>query len=328
VAKNATIRIKIKDVRTGASGYIDAARILSSMGYQENTNWQELEFNLSGTVNGFKDGNLVSGVPINTVSLAETEFLFMFVYAPNVSSDVKVDVDKIRWEKQSIPILEVKMKDSTGSDYSGNVSFGVVERGSTKWKVAEQYFEVNLNDMPLSPSWIQVYTDNMNGSASPRYTGIPTITNSPAGLVDVSTTTVVLPMCLRVSTQALSADKLVIYQNNEVLTDTPNSGYRCYLWMQDVHTKDKNTGNDIDFVTNKYSRIWNHGTVAETDTENGRGLQQEEAKFSGYATSAEDGRTPMFPICVYIGADFSSRVKVLKGHVYTTNTLTIELIYE
>lgn len=305
-AGNMSIRVKV-------NGY-EVGKTLTELGFVANGNWQQLSFPLSG-------GN------ITLSNLQKTDFLFMVIYTSNVSSDVKVDIDNIRWEKQSIPTLEVKMKDREGGSYTGDLSF-TVERGVTKWQVADQYFEVMLNDLPMSSSatangWIQIYTDNTNASANPRYTGIIDAENSPAGLVDESTTTVVLPMCWRVNPrEPLPSNELVIYQNEGILTNTPGGGYKCYLWMQDLATV------GFDPVTNMYARIWKHGTIAETDTANGRGVQYQENKFAGYSSSLEDGRTPMFPVYLYIGADFSSSLKVLKNHSYSTDTLTIELIYE
>lgn len=301
-----SVRIKVNGFEVG--------KTLTELGFVANGTWQEMSFPLEG-------GN------ITHTNLQNTDFIFMVIYTSNVSPDVKVDIDNIRWEKQSIPTLEVKMKDREGSSYTGDLSFDV-QRGITKWQVADQYFEILINNLPMSSSatangWIQIYTDNTNVSANPRYTGVIDVDNSPSGLVDESTTTVVLPMCWRINPrEPLPSNELVIYQNEGILTNTPGGGYKCYLWMQDLATV------GFDPVTNTYARIWNHGTIAETDTENGRGVQYQEATFGGYASSLSDGRTPIFPMYLYIGADFSSSIKVLKNHSYSTDTLTIELIYE
>ncbi|MDD5021902.1 MAG: hypothetical protein PHR82_07245 [Endomicrobiaceae bacterium] len=307
-----TVRIKVNST--------EVFRTLTSMGFVADGTWQELTFPLSGGV-------------ITPTNLQKTDYLFMVIYPTNMSPDVKVDIDNIRWEKKTIPTMEVKMKDRDGNPYTGDLSFAV-ERGITKWQVADQYFEVMLNDLPMSSSatangWIQIYTDNTNVSANPRYTGLIDADNSPSGLVDESATTVVLPMCWRVNPrEPFTDDELVIYQNEGILTNTPAGTFRCYLWMQDVETIDKNTSQKIDFSTNTYARVWNHGEEATTNTANGRGIQYQEAIFAGYSVGLIDGRTPMFPIYLYIGGDFSSSVKVLKDHAYSTNMLTIELIYE
>ncbi len=302
---------------------IEVRRTLTDLGLVTDGNWHQITFPL----------NTSSGVNLTQTNLQKTDFLFMGIYAPNVSSEVKVDIDNVRWEKQSIPTLEVKMKDRSGNYYSGDMSFDV-QRGVTKWQVANQCFEVMLNDMPFSSSgpvnaWIQIYTDNTNASANPRYTGVISKDSNPSGLVDEAASDVVLSTCWRaVAREPLAENELVIFQNGSILTNTSGGGYKCYLWMQDVESIDKETEVKFDFVTSKYARIWNHGSIVKTDDKDGRGVQTEEAKFAGYSSELSDGRKPLFPLYVYVGADFSSSSKVLKDHAYSTNRLFIELIYE
>lgn len=62
----------------------------------------------------------------------------------------------------------------------------------TQWQGAADYIELH-STTTASGSGVQMYTDNMNVSASPRFTGDNTQV-SPAGLVDGTTTVYTLPV--------------------------------------------------------------------------------------------------------------------------------------
>lgn len=165
--------------------------------------------------------------------------------------------------------------------------------GSTQWLAASAYVVVH-STITDSTGGIQIYTDNRNASASPRYVGV----GDPAGLVGYSSTdatasSTTLSMCWRIVDN--STTTLTIRQTGDTLyANELGSAYPCFLWMMDVGT----TGfaNGADYMTMKDSA---------------RGIQHAEATFG--STSSPD--------YVYFGANFTSAVT---PRTYKTNRLIIE----
>ena len=70
--------------------------------------------------------------------------------------------------------------------------------------VADQYIQLDTTINTLNGG-VQIYTDNHNAAATPRYTGlISSYTATPAGLVMVNDTTQKLPTAWRASTYTLT----------------------------------------------------------------------------------------------------------------------------
>lgn len=291
------------------SGYnivfkLSSATVFSGFDSSKIGQWQEVSLNLNSTTDS----------RITKDNMKRTSFLFLISYsANNISTSSILNIDNIRWEKENVStgmsLSLLNVEDNKKPD-DGKFSFNVdidVDLEDTNWKASDQYVKIDFNGLKFSttstvsyysPSYIRVYTNNT------QYTGKDT----HAGLINDSDTSSKLNACWRISTYTISKDKLKIYQEGDTLTDDLNVKplFNCFLWMQDWNELEKEQ--DIEKI--EYSRIWN----TESDP-NKRGFQFNEANFSSGG----------FPVYLYLGANFAN---ASPGSTYTTNTLTIELIYE
>lgn len=201
------------------------------------------------------------------------------------------------------------LRNSSDNSVASKLTWSDIDLGDTRWKAADQYLELDFTlysgayreDIDAWPYGVQIYTDNTNASAVPRYTG----TGNPAGLVDLSTTTRTLPMCWRIvdltttthimqgATDAISHQWVPDRLWEGQLTDQ----YPCYIWMLDKQSSDFENGM-------AYATAWDY-----------RGIQHAEMTFGG-------SRSPNY---VYFGADFSQAVGLRS---YSTDRLTVELFNE
>ena len=306
------------NLKVGIEGNAQYQKTLYELNFIADGNWHELTF------------------PVDSYALNNVKNLFIIsggsTYKNGEGTEVKypdgdtIYFDNIRWEKadigptgvMSLNMFEVKGNKElpSGSSFSFDVN---IDEDGLGWKVAKEYvkidFNLNFNEgaqkYDSCPCYIRIYTDNTGAGADPKYTGEDL---NPAGLINVGDTKVRLDMCWRVSNSLIDESNLKIYQykgedDNEHLSDKQNEG-NCYLWMQDISRKKKN-GNAGDAFDNIYSYIWNNGSDIII-----RGAQ-----FGEYTFSA-----PAFPLYVYLGAKFVNSVTA--GEIYSTNKLTIELLYE
>lgn len=168
--------------------------------------------------------------------------------------------------------------------------------GSTQWLAANAYVVIH-STITDSTGGIQIYTDNRNASANPRYVGVTG--TDPAGLVgysasDATASSTTLSMCWRIVDQ--STTTLTIRQTGDTLySNELGSAYPCFLWMKDVGTSGFVNGED--YITMK---------------ESARGLQHAESTFGVGCAS---------PDYLYFGANFTSAVT---PRTYKTNRLIIE----
>lgn len=185
----------------------------------------------------------------------------------------------------------------------------------TGWKVSDQYILLH-STITHSSGALQIYTNNYNNAvASERYSGVvnSSYSASPAGLVDMSTTTKVLPMCWRITTvdTATATSDLTIVQGP--VGPAPDyqvhlyaaqlggvaSDYPCFLWMLDKGMWGFGNGKDYAII-----RDMTHG------------IQHGEATWA---------MTNVSPLYVYLGADFSFATT---PNTYKTTSLTIEAYHD
>lgn len=209
-----------------------------------------------------------------TVNVVKTGSASLFVNVKRVSDNTPQPDDQVRWN---------------------------VNVNQDGWKIADQYLEVSFANVP--EFWgIQIYTDNKNLSANPKFTG----EGNPAGLVDVNRTTTALPLAWLVTDHVLteaernSADYLPVERSGA-------EGFTNYLWHYLV---DKNTKDDPKTFLNEsfdnakdYIALWNQLGIAWN--EGGR------AKKPGAAY-------------IYLASKFSV---TYAGASYRTSTLTFELYH-
>jgi hypothetical protein len=225
------------------------------------------------------------------------------------SAEFFVDNLVLKKPSTSTGFMSAVLKNRSDNSTAANLTWSGVTLGTTKWLAADQYIQLQTDyyDVVMSSmsgrTWgIEIYTNNKSAGASPRYTG----TGNPAGLVSITTTTQVLPMCWRivdVSTTSLSIVQAGPSPDIQHLYSSELGGYKngagfpCFLWM-----KDKNTAGFID--SDDYITVWD-----------ARGIQ--------YAETARGGALP--PNYIYLGADFTS---ALTPGIYDTGTLTLELFHD
>lgn len=300
---------------------------LDDLGFTANGKWQEVVIPLNSTTTVTKrvnrvaqDGTVWDHIDTADVTISEnflSKVNALFIFQPTtLTVDDKIDIDNIRWEKANAGptgVMSLKMFDvETNEELSpdSNFSFDFNKDVDSGWKVAKEYIKIDLNlvfdktNQRYKPYNIKIYTDNKNESANPKYTGTD---SNPAGLINVDNTDVKKNMCWRVSSSIIDKSNLKIYQHGDYLSDKEDEG-NCYLWMQDLSKQNP-------AFDNIYSYIWNNVL-----TPNPEGIDCRGAQFSEYSFGA-----PAFPLYLYLGANFSDTVV---GENYSTNTLTIELIYD
>jgi hypothetical protein len=209
-------------------------------------------------------------------------------------------LDNLVWKSTSTGSMNIGLYNRSNDVAASSFTWSGVNLGTTKWKAADQYIKLQTDYYyrvaPVSYPWgIQIYTDNQNAGANPRYTG----TVNPVGLICTSTTTVVLPTCWRIVDT--STTTLTIVMGDKKLYSQelggPASNFPCFLWMRDKNSP--GFVNSEDYVT-----VWDN-----------RGIQ--------YSETAWGGALP--PNYIYIGADFSNATT---PNTYSTNRLTLELFHD
>ena len=186
---------------------------------------------------------------------------------------------------------------------------GEVNVGVTDWMIADALIKVTTN---WTAGGIQIYTDNTETGASPRWNG----GGDPCGLLKVipgqSTSTVRLPLCWRIMDNTTDYTHLEIKQTiasdiggaNHLRCpaygDPATTNYNCWFWMMDEGTSGFSNGDDyVTFLT----------------------------KDKGYhhAESPLDWLIGGSPYYVYVGAKFQSAAA---GETYQTTKLKLELYIE
>ncbi|MDD5504437.1 MAG: hypothetical protein PHV77_03880 [Candidatus Omnitrophica bacterium] len=176
---------------------------------------------------------------------------------------------------------------------NGLITWSNLIAGQTGWRVANQYIEISHSGLPAG--WgIQIYSDNKNTSASPKYIG----TANPAGLVNAKYSVLSAPMAWQVTDSVISPTTPV--------QRADNTGFTNYLWhfLKDVNTTDDpktEAYNETFQNAEDYITVWNQSGIAWN--EGGRTGNPKKAY-------------------IYLAANFTMSPA---GSQYQTSTLTIEV---
>lgn len=306
IRANAEVSITIKD----ANGF--AEKFLSSYVSLDNQ-WHQVSIPLTqanwGYTTSSVDGVTPTGKLIDFTTIKNIAFATKWL-APGVAGRTFA-IDNVLWIKpNTAATLTAALKNIVGNGAASSITWSGVTPGTTKWKAADQYIELDFDY--FTPNWgIQIYTDNKAADANPLYRG----TNNPAGLVgqtatggiDPSSST--LAMCWRVvdnSTTTLNIQRGAPGFPDRLWENTLGNGYPCFLWMEDRGTKATTTPPSSGFSDSAdYVTVWDS-----------RGIQHAESTW---------GPGTFSPNYVYLGADFSTAITPFN---YKTNKLVVELFYE
>jgi len=209
--------------------------------------------------------------------------------------------------------MSIALLNNNGSAASGSISWTAAV-GST-WTIANQYLQITSHMSQQNGAFIQTYTNNTLGTASPRYTGTVDATHaSPAGLINTSSTTLApLPTAWLVTAATAPA----------VGTDDPNctgavtqpafcrpagtaTGY-AWFYHEDKGQVANNQGVTGPFVNGaSYVEVETAGVPAN--------IQYAQGSFGGGAATGVNN--------LFLEANFAS---ASGGATYQTSTLTVEL---
>jgi hypothetical protein len=209
-------------------------------------------------------------------------------------------VDDVRYVSSDVtsPSFNVALVNRINSSTTTAVTWSTATAASS-WTLADQYIQLSVD--PNTTSWgVQIYTNNQN--SSPAYTGKVSSSTPVGGLVNASSTSVVLPMAW--DAQATSSPTLVAQEPNNCQT---GNGLACgWFYMMDHATfgvaGSTTVANGAPYVTvkNDYGIHYSQGTVWNDPNE------------FGAANPPND---------IYLEANFGT---AMGGLNYKTTTLTIE----
>lgn len=296
------VAVTIKDNNGYAQAYLN-----ENMGVSLDNQWHEVTVPLStGYWPTYKnDTDIPTGSLLNFSAIKNIAFGTKWTTARGTARTFAVD--NIKWIKSNTTVSFSAALKQTGTHASANsISWSNITLGSTKWKAADQYIELNIDS--YMNSWgIQIYTDNAVAGVSPQYRGA----GNPAGLVgqllnggiDPSSTT--LAMCWRITDSTVTvpniqqgaagfADRL--WDANVTLN---GDQFPCFFWI-----KDKRTAGFVN--ADDYMTVW--------DT---RGIH--------YAEGESWGTRCYAPNYIYLGANFSYAIG---ARIYKTSRLFVELFGE
>lgn len=155
--------------------------------------------------------------------------------------------------------VDVAIRNINGGELTadGLITWSDVNAGQTGWKAANQYIEISHADLPLF--WgMQLYTDNKNVSANPRYTG----TADPVGLVKTDNTIFSLPMAWRITDSVINPNS----DEDKPVQRPDASGFTNYMWhfLKDKNTPDNPLTEWDESFSNaeEYVTLWNQAGIA------------------------------------------------------------------
>ena len=223
-------------------------------------------------------------------------------------------VDNVLWVSSQTGTFN-----ATPNNISNNVSVSSLTWSSLDpvfnstypWKASDQYIQLDLDY--YQPNWgIEIYTDNCASDANPQCS-TNTTTLDPAGLVDTSSTSIVLPMCWSIVNSTVTG-----YTQRQISQSSDNklysNGNPTYLWIKDRNTPNITGSGTTAFVDGEsYITVWDN-----------QGIQWKEGSFSAPNDSNNSPSTPS-PNFIYIGAKFTN---AYAQRTYKTNKLIVELFYE
>ncbi|MBN1823724.1 MAG: hypothetical protein JW803_05330 [Endomicrobiales bacterium] len=294
----ADVVLKIEWFKT-LSASLQGAATTSLTTYLTNytTGWRHVSIPLNDIVDW--DGGLITPYYYSSGALSPTDTGLAVASIPFglfAPATKQFWIDNVFYTSVAPSTYTFTIKRISDNIVMSSITWSNVIPGATKWKAADQYIEIDFNY--YHSGWgINVYTDNKGTGADPGYTW----TNDPAGLVNTSTTTKVLPMCWRVvdvSTDTLSIQQGATELPNQLWVTEFGDQYPCFLWIMDRNTS--GFSDTMDYIT-----VW----------EEKRGIQHAESTW-GAAKSKN---------YIYFGANFENAVAPA---TYRTNKLTLELYYE
>jgi hypothetical protein len=207
--------------------------------------------------------------------------------------------------------MTVTIKNVLDNNTTNTIAWTGVNAGQG-WTQADQYLQID-STLTVSGGGIQTYTYNTVLGANPRYTGlISTTTQSPAGLVDTSTTTLKLP----------TAWQIVDVLGSQKGVDDPNCtggvGQPAFCQAAGVATgwawfyhEDKGQTED---VPSQHTTAFHDADSYVTVHKAGYGIH--------YAQDPASFGSAVSPNYMYLEADFAN---ALGGRTYTTSELIVEL---
>ncbi|MDR2192146.1 MAG: hypothetical protein LBO62_04645 [Endomicrobium sp.] len=300
---------------------------LGNAGFTADGFWHKISIDLNTLV-----GN-------NTTWLNYVSAPFVVVAEYYASADIIIDFDCIVWKKAGNAVSwDAKLMDvstnqqSTSAEIKWTMPNGI----PNGWKVADQYFELNLDCIPNDNWGIQIFSDTKSSNANPKYTG--TSTDTAFGLIDTVDTTKMLPLAWRVTdkvlpyvgtenpvtgdySQTLSIGFFpggnisgVAEYVNAGLYDSgsvaPNSqAYHPWFYLKD---KAQYNNNDAALEADEYIRVWDK-----------RGFHASPDAYWGMVPGA------MINLKIapklYLAADFS---QAFAPATYKNNTIILRLFHE
>lgn len=274
-------------------------------------------------------------IPLNKATLGQTlnmSAIKNVLYMGFSHLTAFIEIDCVVWKKPTTGgTFTVNIKNIDGDTPADKITWSDSAL-SNRWYAANQYLELDL-DWLQNDNWgIQIYTDNKSADANPKYTGI-TDPNKGSGLVAVSSTTKMLPMCWRVTDKVLPYDgtgnaqlgdydqTLSIGFNSGGLydsgTDNPDKeNYYCWFAMKDKDMFGMIPDNPANVVDNgsDYLRVWDR-----------RGFHSAAGDINYWGMNPGSMFEGMIRPRIYLGADFGL---ALTPETYKTNSIIIELFYE
>jgi len=206
-----------------------------------------------------------------------------------------VYVDLIRWTTGvALDTMYIELKHrETHIDVSSVTWTPVLP---STWNVADVYLKLDFD--PGTTYWgIQIYTNNKETNANPKYTG----TGNPAGLlVSTATTTTAEPLPM---SWTIEDDTRTVSSLGKGTPEDWVSGGGAYKWIEDRDTTGFYDGKGYVTLWNRKGVLWNTWDSGGSDTR-------------GWKNS---------PNYIYFGSNFD---KAKAGIEYKTNRLIIELYYE
>lgn len=211
---------------------------------------------------------------------------------------------------------------------------GVNVDNNPTWKIADQIMKITWS-VTDAKGGIQIYTDNTNATASPRFVDPSPLQpnnpdSNPAGLLQVTnglnTSSFALDMAwsIKASTQVVGTEIAAADPNNGPTGGAADKTQWFFLLDKNTPDIDRNGDNKIDAV-NAVNGIKDTlafpaptGSFVQMIRSNGIHTNQS-ADDSGY--NVDPDKTSY----VYFQADFS---KAAAGVTYTTNKLTVEAFTE
>lgn len=301
-------------IQTGAGFHY---KTLYDLNFSTDGNWHELTFPLEENSEKYNLENVTNFFVIKGDAVYPEDNIIYF--------------DNIRWVKSTTTIATpnmalslLKITDNSSADkftFGGADGINIdTDLQETTWKIANEYIKIDVDFDNLvfnetkhsydatQTMWVKIYTNNTSDTANPKYTG-SIGKDYPMGLINVSATTEGRSLCWRISPDVISSmDNLKIYKlegpdGQPHFSDDKNVLHYNYSWVKDK-------GYDYQ-DSDSYPVVW-----------------QNNSGFATRSVAAFNESTffpAKFPLYLYLGADFSN---VNSGDEYSTNTFTIELLYE